>query len=364
MKKIIITGGCGLLGQYLTKDILENFSDMKIKILDLKENPNSITDFSKYKNIQIVNGKDITDYESIKNEFQNIDTVIHCAGLVSFSLKDKQLLEKVNIQGTANVLKAMAVNKVKNIIHISSVAALGYSDDKNIRVNEDFLFDWEIAKKKKKYYMLTKHEADCELEKFIKAGSNVVVLYPGLMFGPGDINNSKKIIEAIHSRKILFNMCGGTNIVDVRDVSKGIIAVLKKGINNGRYLLSGENLSFKEINKTIAQSLSVKIPKLVIPRIFNFIFYQTALFIESISSKKLILTADNIDSAFKIRFFDNRKAKEDIGWEPKISFKQTINSTIEWMNKNGFIKKQNNNNYRCQQWGWKSNSNKVCSKGC
>ena len=360
MKKIMITGGCGLLGQYLTKDILENFSDIKIKILDLKENPNSIIDFSKYKNIEIVYGKDITDYESIKNEFQNIDTVIHCAGLVSFSLKDKQLLEKVNIYGTANVLKAMSVNNVKNIIHISSVAALGYSDKKNIKVNEDFLFDWEIAKKKKKYYMLTKHEADCELEKFNRQENNIVVLYPGLMFGPGDINNSKKMIEAIHSRKMLFNMCGGTNIVDVRDVSKGIIAVLKKGIKSGRYLLSGENLSFKEINRTIAQSLSVKTPKFVIPKIFNILFYKVTLFIESISPAKLILTADNVDSAFKIRFFDNRKAKEDIGWEPKISFNQTINSTIEWMNKNGFIKKQNNNNNRRQQWSWKSSSSRVC----
>ena len=126
--------------------------------------------------------------------------VIHLAGIVSFSLKDKALLEKVNIEGTKNMLLAAKENKVKQFIHISSVAALGYNDDPENPIDEDFKFDWEIAKRKKKYYMLTKHLADVEIEKN-KGSLNTVVLYPGLMFGPGDKTNSGRLISAIKEHR-------------------------------------------------------------------------------------------------------------------------------------------------------------------
>ena len=114
--------------------------------------------------------------------------------------------------------------------------------------------------------MLTKHLADVEVEKARKKELNVAVVYPGLMFGPGDLANTSKLIKAIKNRKIPLNMPGGTNITDVRDVAKGITTVLKKGVNDGNFLLSGYNLTFKEVNKTIAQALGVKPPKITLPK--------------------------------------------------------------------------------------------------
>src|SRR3989338_2615537 len=103
MVRILITGGCGFLGYYLVKDIQKHFPKAKIKILDLQEN--TVENYRiKDKHIEISLGKDIADFDSIKNEFKGFDTVIHCAGLVSFSLKNKDNLFKVNVDGTKNVL--------------------------------------------------------------------------------------------------------------------------------------------------------------------------------------------------------------------------------------------------------------------
>jgi len=338
-KKILITGGCGFLGQYLTKDLLNEFPLLNIKIIDLNPNPNPLFDFSKQPNVEFSFNKDICDYNSIKDEFKNIDLVIHLAGFISFSLKDKEVLEQVNVLGTENILKAISLNKIKNLIHISSVAALGYNDDNNVAINEDFLFDWGIANKKKKYYMLTKHLADLAIEKYIKQGLQAVICYPGLMYGPGDRTNSARFIKAINEEKIPFNMPGGTNVIDVRDVSHGIVTVLKKGVTKGNFLLSGYNLTFKEINKTIADELFVKYPKLTLAKFLNPLLFHLLLFIEKNSKNKLELTADNIDSAFKFRYFDNTNAKIKLGWQPEFSFKQTIKDTIKWMEKNGFFEK-------------------------
>jgi len=339
LRKILITGGCGFLGQYLTKDLLDEFGDLRIKILDLKPKAEPLFDFSGRANVELLLNRDICEYGSIENEFEGIDSVIHLAGVVSFSLQDKDLLEKVNVEGTKNVLKAAAFNKTASFLHISSVAALGYGDDENNAIDETFDFDWDIAKRRKKYYMVTKHLADVEVERYVKKGRNCVILYPGLMFGPGDITNSARLIRAIKGGKIPFNMPGGTNIIDVRDVSRGIAAVIRKGITTGTYLLSGHNLTFKQINKTIAEALSVKSPGLTLPRVLNPLLFHLLLFVESVKKNRLELTADNLDSAFKFRYFDNAKAKEQLGWEPEITFEQTIKDTIEWMDKNGWFEK-------------------------
>jgi len=338
-RRILITGGCGFLGQYLTKDLLDEFGGLRIKVLDLKRQSKGLFDFCDRPNVEFLPERDICDYDSIEQEFKNVDVVIHLAGAVSFSLRDKELLEKVNVQGTRNVLAAAFTNKIGSFLHISSVAALGYNDDRDGAVNETFDFDWDIANRRKKYYMLTKHLADVEVERYVEKGLNCVIAYPGLMFGPGDITNSARLIRAIKDGKIPFNMPGGTNIIDVRDVSKGIVAVFKKGATKGSYLLSGDNLTFKEINKTIADAFSVKCPRLTLPRVLNPLLFNLLLFIESITKKRLELTADNLDSAFKFRYFDNTKAREELGWAPEITFEQTVKDTIKWMDKNGEFEK-------------------------
>lgn len=339
LRQILLIGGCGFLGQYLTNDLINKFPDLKIKILDLRLNPYSLFDFSDNSNVEILLQKNICDYNSIKNEFKNIDGVIHLAGIVSCSLKDRELLENVNVQGTKNLLKVSNENKIKLFLHISSVAALGYNDDRDRPIDETFDFDWNIAKSKKKYYMLTKHLADVEVRKYRKNGLDAIILYPGLMFGPGDIKNSSRLIRAIKDRRIPFNMPGGTNVIDVRDVCKGIVAALKKGMSNGDYLLSGYNITFREINRIIAKELGVKPPKLTLPKILNSLVFNLMSFIELKAKNKLELTTDNVDSGFKFKYFDNSKAKNELGWEPKIKFEQTIKDTIKWLNKNDEFKK-------------------------
>ena len=58
-----------------------------------------------------------------------------------------------------------------------------------------------------------------------------------------------------------------------------------------------------------------------------------------LSKEKIELTADNVDSAFKFRYFNNTKAQDMLGWQPEIPFEQTIQDTIKCMEKNGHFKK-------------------------
>ena len=186
--------------------------------------------------------------------------------------------------------------------------------------------------------MLTKHLADKEIEKEIKDNNlKATILYPGLMLGPGDYTNTAKLIKAIKDKRMPVNMPGGTNLIDVRDVSKGIINTLKQ-TNKEHYLLSGHNLTMKEITKTIANEVSVNPPKLTVPKLLNPLLFNLVLLIESLARNKTEVTADNVDSSFKFRYFDNTKAKKELKWEPEISFQKTIKDSVDWMNKNDLFK--------------------------
>jgi dihydroflavonol-4-reductase len=150
------------------------------------------------------------------------------------------------------------------------------------------------------------------------------------MLGPGDTINSAKLVNAINNRKIPFNMPGGTNVIDVRDVSSGIVAAITKGICKGDFLLSGWNLTFTQINKTIARALNVSAPRKTLPGFLNPVLFKLLLLAETLSKNKLELTADNLDSAFKFRYFDNTRAINTLDWSPQISFDRTVNDIIEW----------------------------------
>ena len=339
IERILITGGSGFLGQYLVQEILQAYPDAEIKILDLNPPRNPIHNFSDHPNVLILTGKDITDYQSIQSEFEGAELVIHLAGLVSFSIKDKEALERINIEGVQNVLAAAKKHQAKRVIHISSVAALGYKDHPTDLVDEEYQFSWVDAVCLNKHYMITKHHADEQVERFRKMGMDIVILYPGLMFGPGDRTNSMKLIEAVQLGKIPFNMPGGTNIVDVRDVAKGIVQTVEKDISNDSILLSGHNLTFEEINGTIAKTINKKEPSFTLPRFLNPILTPLMFWIENRVKDKMELTTDNLDSSFKLRYFSNQKALQTLGWSPQFEFSKTIEDTKNWMVSNRLLSK-------------------------
>jgi dihydroflavonol-4-reductase len=331
MVNFLITGGCGFLGQHLTKFLLDKYPNCNIKLLDLKKSDSPL--FSFKNNVSYVLDKNICDYNQILSEFKEIDIVFHLAGIVSFWIKDRTKLFNVNVKGTENVFNASINNKVKHFIHVSSVAALGYNNNKHSPINENFKFNWNIAKKYKKYYMLSKYLSDKLLiNNYLENDKlKLNIVYPGLMLGPGDCNNSVKLLSAIKKRKIPFNPPGGTNIIDVRDVALGLLKVLEKGKSNEHYLLSGHNLDFKKQNKIISNVLGVKPPRGKLPYLILPLLYPTILFFEKKSKIIPQLTSDNFHSSFKFRYFDNSKARNTLKWTLKYSFEKTIRDTYSWM---------------------------------
>ena len=157
-KNILVTGGFGFLGQYVVKALCDEWQ-AKIGIIDLKKPAHPYYDFEGNPHVKVF-PLDISNYEELVPAFKDVDIVIHLIGLVSSSVKDKEKFFQINVSGTENILRAMAAPNVSRLIHISSVAGFGYRGEGDEPIDESFQFDWEIARKLRKYYMLTKHLGD------------------------------------------------------------------------------------------------------------------------------------------------------------------------------------------------------------
>jgi sterol-4alpha-carboxylate 3-dehydrogenase (decarboxylating) len=117
--KVLVVGGCGFLGSHIVNLIVKRHPDSQISVLDLRTNANRHTDSS----ISYHDG-DITDLVSMQVLFAKIkpDVVIHTAS-PHFNLSP-QIHDKVNVDGTRNLLKAAQDSGVKAFVYTSSASVI------------------------------------------------------------------------------------------------------------------------------------------------------------------------------------------------------------------------------------------------
>lgn len=333
--RVAITGGAGFLGQYLSQELSEAGYD--VTVIDLRPARYPLVDLDGGKICRKISyGIDITNPDSLKGFFEGIHIVYHLAGIVSFARNQKTLIHNVNVTGTRNVLREAQRAKVPRFVHMSSVAAIGYNDSALHPANENLYFDWSSIHHKD--YMESKHLAEQEVLQSVKNGSEmeVFIANPGLMWGRGDVVNSAKLIRNLFEQHVPAYPPGGTNIVDVRDVAHGLLAFLHHGRSGERYILGHQNINFHEIYDVICDELKVPRVHRSFPKALRPLLYGGTLLYE-LFSKQPQITADNIDSAFRFRYFDSTKAAQELGWHPSISFAKTISDSIQWLQKNNLL---------------------------
>ena len=126
--KILVTGGAGFIGRYLTEHLLKN---NEITIYDdLSSSTGEKISPLINKGVKFVKG-DILDFKLLSESSKNFDIIIHLAAKsdVSESVIHPEITTSVNLNGTINVLKCCAQNKIKKIIFASSAAVYGNCKD-------------------------------------------------------------------------------------------------------------------------------------------------------------------------------------------------------------------------------------------
>jgi len=274
---IIVTGSTGFLGAHL----LLHLAVKGNQITALKRSVSSTKlvekVFSWYspknkqllRNIEWVTG-DILDIHSLLNIFEMDCEVYHTAAIVSFNSKDKKSLLETNINGTINVVNAALQKKVRKLVYVSSVAALGQTVNTEITNEES---EWKETKGMSSY-SFSKFEAEHEVWRGIAEGLNAVIVNPSIILGPGNWSKGSSRLFTTVYKGLKFYTKGSNGFVDVKDVAKAMIVLMESDFSGKRYILNSENIAYKQLFDWMANAFGVVPPKIKVGKFLGEILWR------------------------------------------------------------------------------------------
>lgn len=234
MKKVLVTGSNSLLGSNLISELLY----LNYSVKGLVRNPSSFL-LPGHPNLELVQGSLSDD---LREHMDGCFSVIHVAGETSQNLLTYSEYQKTNVEGTLNLLHAAVDKKLERFVFVSTANTIGYKDD----FNEGEEHQPMKEPYDQSFYSLSKLEAE---ERILHYSDriDIIITNPTFMLGAYDTKpSSGKIILMGLNNRIIFHPPGGKNFVNACDVAKGLIRCLEQGKNGEKYLLSGENMSYRD----------------------------------------------------------------------------------------------------------------------
>ncbi len=262
---ILITGATGTLGSHLLYQLLQN-NDKIVALYRSSIKKNRVLDvFGYYTNQSkiffdkiIWRKADITDIYSLEDAFEGIDKVYHCAAYIDFRNKKFEKYYEINSKGTANIVNIAIDKKIKKLVHVSSIAAIGTKEE-GFSLEEDFPNPDEITS----FYSKSKYYSELEIWRGIEEGLNAVIVNPSVILAPYFLEeNRKKLFRRIFNKGIKYYSCGIKGFVGIDDVVRIMILLMESEISKERFILNAQNLSFKELFDIVSDKIEKPRPRI------------------------------------------------------------------------------------------------------
>jgi dihydroflavonol-4-reductase len=326
LANVLVTGANGFLGSWLCKKLIANGHSVSALV-------RKTSDLSELKGLQIsyLIG-DVTNYDSVFSAAKDCDAIFHLAGLIAYKKSDRPAMERINVQGTANVIKAAASAKTKRLVYLSSVVAVGASASGREILDETSTYN---LRDEDFGYFETKRKAEELVISACKAQSiDAVILNPSTIYGPGDAKKgSRKTQLKVAQGKFPFIPTGGVNVVSVEDVVDGIIAAWERGKSGERYILCGDNITIEKLFEIIANAAGVKPPRIHLPK-FALYFLGFLGDVLNRFGVRSSLSLENAKVACYYHWFSCEKARRELGFNPHPS-EYAINQSVKWVKDSG-----------------------------
>ena len=325
---ILVTGGTGLVGCHLLNLLVnknkkvvalhrKNSNLEKVKKVFSTYSKNSQEIFSKIKWVE----GDINDLESLKNIFNDIDEVYHCAAFISFDKKDLKAMNKINVEGTANMVNFSIDFNVKKFCYVSTIAAIGLSTNKFTNEETEWLDNSNP-------YSLTKKNAEMEVWRGISEGLNATIVNPGVIIGSGFWKRGSGAFITQISRGINYYPPGSTGFICVKDVVKIMRDLMDKNIFSERFLLVSENWTQKDFIFSVCNHLNLKTPQKKASKSLMIL----ALILDAVRSfflnKRRRLSSAIIESSHSKNKYSNKKITSALDYK-FIEIEKSIKETCK-----------------------------------
>lgn len=320
-ERILITGATGLIGSHIARRLwAEGYHN-------LYATKRSTSNFYLLPDIaDKINWveADVTDLVSLESCFQDISVVVHTAAVVSYDPKKKDLMNEINVEGTANMVNLALHYGVKKFVHISSVAALGKPQNTHIR-DENTEWDHSVDTTD---YAISKYKSEKEAWRGYAEGLDMIILNPSFVIGASYWTESSSRIWSQMAKGIPYYPMGTNGYVDVRDISKATLIAINSDINGERFVLSAETVPYKTAFEWIAKAINAKVPSRALTPLVRNMAWRLDWLKSKITGSSQLLTAASAESTAHETHYDNSKSKEILGIQYR-SLHQSINEVAQ-----------------------------------
>jgi dihydroflavonol-4-reductase len=318
---ILVTGATGHIGNVLVRELLAQGERVRVLVLQ-GEDCSSLDGL----NVQRVQGN-ILNPDSLRPAFWGVKTVYHLAGIISIMPGQDELVQRVNVQGTRNVVNAARQAKVKRLVYTSSIHAIT-RPPAGVVIDETLPFDphnpWGAYDRSKALASLAVQEA-------VKEGLDAVIVCPTGVIGPFDFRSSEMGTLILSWMKRGFHLLidGAYDWVDVRDVACGMILACKKGRTGETYILSGERVGIPRLLEWVQEITGIHAPKINVPLNIAGFFAPIAAVWYRLTRTKPHFTPYAVETVQSNSFISNAKAVRELGYQTR-SLRHTVADTIAW----------------------------------
>lgn len=231
--RVYVSGATGFVGAHVARELREWGAEVSAERVDL------------------------LDAAGLERAVAGCDAVVHVAALYSYDA-DPAEIERVNVEGTRTLLDACTRAGVERVVHTSTAGTCGPVPGRPAN-EEDAPPAWELAVP----YKRTKLEAER-----LALAAGAVVVNPTTPVGDGDVKPTPtgRMIAGVATGRIrAFVGTTGLNVVDVRDVARGHVLALERGVPGERYLLGGVDLALEDLFAAVAALAGRPRPRLRVP---------------------------------------------------------------------------------------------------
>jgi nucleoside-diphosphate-sugar epimerase len=306
--KAFVTGGTGFIGSRVVRRLRDRGDDVVV----LARRPEKASGLD----AEIVEG-DLGDADAIRRGVEGCQAVFHIAAdyRVGMPTSKRESMYDSNVRGTERVLDAADDAGVDRIVYVSTVNAFGNTNgrvvDETYARNES---DGFVS-----YYDETKYRAHKLAQERAAQGAPIVIVQPGLVYGPGDHAIVGTMIEQASTGKMPAKAFPelGLNMVFVDDVADGILLAHDKGQAGESYVLGGEITTQGEMIDKAARIGGKKPPRMTVPPIALKAMIPIGRFVGPAMGlppnlREVISAAHNVTYLAK-----DDKARRELGYAPR-----------------------------------------------
>ncbi len=253
---------------------------------------------------------DVTDKASMRAPMLGVDGVFHVAGWYKVGVSDRGVARAINVDGTRHVLELMQELAVPAGVYTSTLAV--NSDTHGQIVDESYHFHGKHVS----VYDETKAEAHRIAESFIARELPLIIVQPGLVYGPGDTSGVRTMfIELLTGKLPAIPKVAAYCWAHIDDIARGHVLAMERGQRGRNYFLAGPPHTLESAIVLASEIAGVRAPKIRMPPGVLRVGSAIMSVLDGVLPVPPAYTSEGLRVIAGVTYLGSgARAKEELGW--------------------------------------------------